>query len=152
MVKRVSRWSTQNTQDFVVFWPLMSPSTTNSRRSALVLSQFFSPDLILTFSTSIGMVAPDRTCNILSRSVSFDLFSRLICFLALWGRGVVLPTSHSRYPTLREQRRLVTCRIFDKLHCPSPGHPPATAGYTCHYRDNRGILETGLGMIRMILV
>src|SRR5713101_8067258 len=83
MLSLVSVWSTQKTQDFVVFWPLMMPSTTSSRSSALVLSQFFSPDLILTFSTSIGIVAPERTCSILSRNVSLDLFRRLICFLAL---------------------------------------------------------------------
>src|SRR5437762_1884635 len=83
MLIRVSVWSIQKTHDFVVFCPLMIPSTTSSRSSALVLSQFFSPDLIRTFSTSIGIGAPERTCSILSRSVSLDLFGRLSMFLAL---------------------------------------------------------------------
>src|SRR5881296_463992 len=98
MLILASRWSTQNTQDFVVFWPLMMPSTTSSRSNALVLSQFFSPDLILTFSTSIGMVAPERTCSIVSRSVSLDLFTRLIRFSrsGVCGMGLA-PTSHKHY-------------------------------------------------------
>src|SRR6266480_923548 len=83
MLILVSVWSIQKTQDFVVFCPLMIPSTTSSRSSALVLSQFFSPDLIRTFSTSIGMGAPERTCSILSRNVSLDLFGRLNMFVAL---------------------------------------------------------------------
>src|SRR2546428_7815916 len=88
MLSLVSVWSTQKTQDFVVFWPLMTPSTTSSRSSALVLSQFLSPDLIRTFSTSIGIGAPESTCSIRSRKVSFDLFNRLICSLGSGGRGV----------------------------------------------------------------
>src|SRR5437879_12815806 len=87
MLIRVSVWSIQKTHDFVVFCPLMIPSTTSSRSSALVLSQFFSPDLIRTFSTSIGIGAPERTCSILSRSVSLDLFGRLSMF-SLWGYGL----------------------------------------------------------------
>src|SRR5438445_10394859 len=83
MVILVSVWSIQKTHDFVVFWPLMIPSTTSSRSSALVLSQFFNPDLIRTFSTSIGIGAPERTCSIRSRSVSLDLFGRLNMFLAM---------------------------------------------------------------------
>src|SRR5438874_6059423 len=83
MLIRVSVLSIQKTHDFVVFCPLMIPSTTSSRSSALVLSQFFSPDLIRTFSTSIDMGAPERTCSILSRNVSLDLFGRLNMFVAL---------------------------------------------------------------------
>src|SRR2546427_13180355 len=83
MLSLVSVWSTQKTQDFVVFWPVMTPSTTSSRSRSLVLSQFLSPDLIRTFSTSIGIGAPESTCSILSRKVSLDLFNRLICSLPL---------------------------------------------------------------------
>src|SRR5438552_18750048 len=88
MLIRVSVWSIQRTHCFVVFCSLMIASTTSSRSSALVLSQFFSPDLIRTFSTFIGMGTPERTCSILSRSVSLDLFGRLSMFLALglWPR------------------------------------------------------------------
>src|SRR5256886_17554343 len=80
MVILVSVWSIQKTHDFVVFCPLMIPSTTNSTNNALVLSQFFNQDLIRTLSTSVGMGAPERTCSILSRSVSLDLFGRLNIF------------------------------------------------------------------------
>src|SRR5713101_3415110 len=102
MLILVSRWSTQKTQDLVVFCPLMMPSTTSSRRSALVLSQFFSPDLIRTFSTSMGIVAPERTCSILSRSVSLDLFSRLILFLAL---GLWRELAHEPQPYPQPHRQ-----------------------------------------------
>src|SRR6266852_1681760 len=91
MLILVSVWSIQKTQDFVVFCPLIIPSTTSSRSNALVLSQFFSPDLIRTFSTSIGMGAPERTCSILSRNVSLDLFGRLNIFFAL---GLWLDFTH----------------------------------------------------------
>src|SRR6059036_2069271 len=102
MLILVSVWSIQKTHDFVVFCPLIIPSTTSSRRSALVLSQFFSPDLIRTFSTSMGIVAPERTCSILSRSVSLDLFNRLILFLAL---GLWRGPAHEPqpYPHLHRQ-------------------------------------------------
>src|SRR5207302_7643838 len=83
MLILVSVWSIQKNHDFVVFCPLPISSTTSSRSSALVFSQFFSPDLIRTFSTSIGIGAPERTCSILSRSVSLDLFGRFSMFLAL---------------------------------------------------------------------
>src|SRR5215831_1476492 len=112
---RVSVWSTQKTQDLVVFCPLMIPSTTSSRSSALVLSQFFSPDLIRTFSTSIGMVAPESTCSILSLSVSLDRFMRLNCF-SLWGCGWdfahkprLYPESHLTYASCNSKNsRTVT--------------------------------------------
>src|SRR5712692_4076173 len=116
MLILVSVWSTQKTQDLVVFWPLMIPSTTSSRRSALVLSQFFSPDLIRTFSTSMGIVAPDSTCSILSLSVSFDLFILLNVFLALGSWPGSVPTSHSQYQSRIEHRRPVTPKIFEQLH------------------------------------
>ena len=121
MLILVSRWSTQKTQDFVVFWPLMMPSTTSSRSSALVLSQFFSPDLIRTFSTSMGMGAPDSTCSILSRSVSFDLFNRLNYSLALGSWRGSCPQATAYTPSHMEQRGRVTSRIFEQLHWLSRG-------------------------------
>src|SRR5947199_8270981 len=97
MLNRVSVWSTQKTQDFVVFCPLMIPSTTSSRSNACVLSQFFSPDLIRTFSTSIGMGAPERTCSILFLSVSLDQFILLNCF-SLWGSILSLDLMSQLFP------------------------------------------------------
>src|SRR5437870_11770981 len=110
MLILVSVWSIQKTHDLVVFCPLMIPSTTSSRSSALVLSQFFSPDLIRTFSTSIGMGAPERTCSILSRSVSLDLFGRLSIFLALglWpGLYPQATTIAKAAPNIRSEERRV---------------------------------------------
>src|ERR1700758_5371279 len=114
----VSVWSIQKTHDFVVFCPLMIPSTTSSRSSALVLSQFFSPDLIRTFSTSIGMGAPERTCSILSRSVSLDLFGRLNIFFALGLWPGLLPTSHDYSQSRIEHMHHVTSKILEQLHDP----------------------------------
>src|SRR5690242_12382483 len=116
MLILVSVWSIQKTQDFVVFCPLMIPSTTSSRSNALVLSQFFSPDLIRTFSTSIGMGAPERTCSILSRNVSLDLFGRLNIFLALGLWPGRLPTSHDYSQSRTEHMHHVTSKILDQLH------------------------------------
>ncbi len=137
MLILASWWSTQKTQDFVVFWPLIIPSTTSSRSSALVLSQFFSPDLTRTFSTSMGMLASERTCSILSRSVSLDLFIRLMCF-SLWGCGVGQPTNHSLYPSSIEHRHHVTSRILKQLH--------ESSGPSFH--GNRGIASTPFGYHR----
>src|SRR2546422_3341647 len=118
MLILVSVWSIQKTQDFVVFCPLMSPSTTSSRSSAFVLSQFFSPDLIRTFSTSIGIGAPERTCSILSRSVSLDLFGRLNIFFALGLWPGPLPTSHDYSQSRIEHMHPVTSKILEQLHEP----------------------------------
>src|SRR5467141_6053 len=116
MLSLVSVWSTQKTQDFVVFWPLMSPSTTSSRSSALVLSQFLSPDLIRTFSTSIGIGAPERTCSIRSRKVSFDLFNRLICSLALGSWCGYRPQATDYTQGRIQHRHHVTSKIVEWLH------------------------------------
>src|SRR5438552_17815756 len=118
MLIRVSVWSIQKTHDLVVFCPLMIPSTTSSRSSALVLSQFFSPDLIRTFSTSIGMGAPERTCSILSRSVSLDLFGRLNMFLALGPWPGPLPTSHDYRQSRTGHMHPVTSQNLEQLHEP----------------------------------
>src|SRR5439155_14636079 len=116
MLSLVSVWSTQKTQDFVVFWPLMTPSTTSSRSSALVLSQFLSPDLIRTFSTSIGIGAPERTCSIRSRKVSFDLFNRLICSLALGSWRGYRPQATDYTQGRIQHRHHVTSKIIEQLH------------------------------------
>ena len=118
MLILVSVWSIQKTHDFVVFCPLMIPSTTSSRSSALVLSQFFSPDLIRTFSTSIGMGAPDRTCSILSRSVSLDLFGRLNIFFCSGAMAWTLPTSHDYSQSCTGHMHPVTLQILEQLHEP----------------------------------
>ena len=109
MLILVSVWSIQKTHDLVVFCPLMIPSTTSSRSSALVLSQFFSPDLIRTFSTSIGIGAPDRTCSILSLSVSFDRFIRLKLFLALGSAACDFAHKPRLYP--KPHRTYASCNF-----------------------------------------
>src|SRR5947207_15032849 len=108
MLILVSVWSIQKTHDFVVFCPLMIPSTTSSRSNAFVLSQFFSPDLIRTFSTSIGMGAPERTCSILSLSVSLDRFMRLNCF-SRWGCSLSLADKPRLYP--KAHRTYASCNF-----------------------------------------
>src|SRR5213593_2009309 len=118
MLILVSVWSIQKTQDFVVFCPLINPSTTSSRSSALVLSQFFSPDLIRTFSTSIGIGAPERTCSILSRSVSLDLFGRLNIVSRSGVMAWTLPTSHDYSQSRTEHMHHVTSQILEQLHEP----------------------------------
>src|SRR6266849_1605543 len=96
----------------------MIPSTTSSRSNALVLSQFFSPDLIRTFSTSIGMGAPERTCSILSRSVSLDLFGRLNMFLALGLWPGLYPQATTMGQSRTEHMHPVTSQILEQLHEP----------------------------------
>src|SRR5438270_3789449 len=118
MLILVSVWSIQKTHDLVVFCPLMIPSTTSSRSSALVLSQFFSPDLIRTFSTSIGMGAPERTCSILSRSVYLDLFGRLNIFFRAGAMAWTLPTSHDYSQSRTQHMHHVTSKILEQLHGP----------------------------------
>src|SRR2546422_3208996 len=134
MLSLVSVWSTQKTQDFVVFWPLMTPSTTSSRSSALVLSQFLSPDLIRTFSTSIGIGAPESTCSIRSRKVSFDLFNRLICSLSSGGSWCgYCPQATDYTQACIEHRHHVTSKIVEQLH----GDSRVTI-----WRDNRISLDS----------
>src|SRR5438445_10378195 len=128
MLILVSVWSIQKTQDLVVFCPLMIPSTTSSRSSALVLSQFFSPDLIRTFSTSIGMGAPERTCSILSRNVSLDLFGRLNMFVAL-GLWPGLYPQATTIARVAPDISILYLRKFSNSYMSRSRHPMALDGY-----------------------